>query len=225
DRAVRMGNHGTWLRVGTRNGIFHHLAVDGNAADPVTRGVAEPYVAVAHDNRQWLAARRDATPELCDVAVRCDAANLPGIGFGKPDISVGAERDAVRPGIRCRDVEFGEDAAYRKTADLVGLFLSEPEIAIAAEHDADRRCAGCRECEFTKVRCTRIETANFVHTAFAEPEIAVRPFDADVGRTIGTRNLVFADTYGLDAAHRHRRLFDTHERRSLLSYDAVQPIL
>ena len=85
--------------------------------------------------------------------------------------------------------------AGRHAADLVGLLLCEPQIAVAAERDADRRCAGRRQGKFFEGALTRIEAADLGRAALAEPQIAIRPLDADIGRAIGARNPMFADEH------------------------------
>ena len=59
-----------------------------------------------------LRAGRDAVREFGDLAVRRDAADLAHLGFGEPDIAVGAEHHAVGAGVRRRQRELGDLALH-----------------------------------------------------------------------------------------------------------------
>ena len=151
--------------------------------------------AVAHHDRQRFCARRNAVGKFADPAVRRDAADAADFGLGKPDIAVGTEDHAVRPGIRRRQGEFRDVAARRDAADLVGGFFRKPQIAVAAHGDADRRCVRGRQVELAEGTAIRIEPADLRRAALAEPQSAVRSLDRDIGLAAGARNPVLADGY------------------------------
>ena len=69
---------------------------------PIPSGFAEPHHAVAACDRERTGAGRDPVYEFSDASVGRDAADLTGVGFGKPDIAVGTDQRAVRSRIRRR---------------------------------------------------------------------------------------------------------------------------
>ncbi|MCX7298272.1 MAG: hypothetical protein NTU64_15695 [Hyphomicrobiales bacterium] len=160
--------------------------------DAVAGGFAEPQRAVALDDRQRLAAGRDASLELGDDSVWRDAADLAGIGFREPDIAIVAKADGIGTGIRGRHVEFGKRAGDGNAADLVRLLLGEPEIVVGADTDADRRRARHRQREFLERCSARIEAADLGGAAFTEPQIMVGSFDADIGGAAGAGDTMLA---------------------------------
>src|SRR5689334_3067808 len=114
-----MRDHGAWLAVVGGNIEFTHGAIDRDAADAVAGGFAEPQSAVADDDRERLAAGRNAAFEFGDGAIRRDAADLADFRFGEPDITVRPERNAVRSRVFSRQRKFGERATRSQAADLV----------------------------------------------------------------------------------------------------------
>src|SRR6185369_16461935 len=75
DRAVGVDAHRARLAAFGRDRKLSDLAVDRQAADVVTGSLAEPQRAVAHHDRQRLAAWRNAVLELGEFSLRRDAAD------------------------------------------------------------------------------------------------------------------------------------------------------
>ncbi len=176
-----------------RDRKLRHLAVGGDAADAIAGGFAEPQRAVAHCDRQRLCSGSDAIGKFGDPPVGRDAGDAADFSLGEPDIAVGAEHHAVRPGVRRRQRELRDLAAHGDAADLVGALLRKPHRAVAADRDADRRRIRRRQGEFSKRAAVRIETADLRCAALAEPQRAVRALHGNVRLAAGARNLVLAN--------------------------------
>src|SRR3974390_3813323 len=97
-------------------------------------------------------------------------------------------------------------------------------MGVAAERDADRCCAGSRQSEFSKRHTLWIEAPDFCRSAFAEPQIAIRAFDADVGRAVCARNLMFANLHFARRPLNQGRPFGVDRHRRSLYRDTVQAI-
>jgi hypothetical protein len=76
--------------------------------------------------------------ELGHDAGRRDAADLSGVVFGEPEISVRPCRDALGFPEGGRNVELGHDAGGRDPPDLVCNVLGEPEISVGTRRDPRR---------------------------------------------------------------------------------------
>ena len=62
--------------------------------------------------------------------------------FSEPKIAVGADRDAARRGIRCRNGELGDRAVARDAAERVGAGFDEPDAAIGMKRHRARLAVG-----------------------------------------------------------------------------------
>ena len=134
--------------------------------------------------------RRDAVAEFRYLAVRRDAADLAGVGLGKPDIAVGPDQNAVGTCVGCGHREQRDLAAHGGAADLVGLLGAKPHVAVGPPGDPDRHRARLGDREFRKRSRIDIEPPDGGCAAFAEPQMAVRSAHTDVGFAPGRRDLV-----------------------------------
>ena len=134
-----------------------------------------------------------ARAEFGDAAVARHSRYTISLTLGEPDIAVRPENDAVGTGFHGRHGELGDRPVQGDASDAVAFLLGEPEIAVAADRNTDWHAAGGGKGEFAERAGIGIEAADFRRAVLTEPQIAVTPFDGNVGLAVGRRNPVLAD--------------------------------